>query len=498
MKGDSFPLLEMTEHKVWNRFRSPVLLLLLLWAIAKTRGQDVPSSPSEPWINQKRQIQFERSLQQDKDAPYELDLEHTYSLAELINLAEIHNPDTRVAWQSAKARLEQVGVAKSSLYPAIAAVAVADTSRDRLLAAPGFVRQTIGLSQDTLTLNYLIFDFGRRQGAIAEAENEMFAADFAFNDVHRKLIYRTSSSYYYFLNAIGQVSAAEAALANAETVQKDAEARLRNGIATLPDILEARAATAQAEYDLQAADGMREVALGALATAIGLPPNTPLRVQPLEELTLPEEPPAKVEEIMDLALRQRPDLMEQVAKAAATDASLTQARSAYLPSLSFSGFDGSQRMYGRQDFLSGTYTGGETWNAELTLQWDLFDGFRRKHQVAEARAQNAVTKAQIETQEEEIANEVWVAYSNLKTAERQRIAAAALLLSAEESYAAALRSYDLGIRDLLDVVASQRTLAQARSSDIAARTQVLTQISNLAFRSGDLSRATPRKASQQP
>ena len=169
-------------------------------------------------MNQKRQIQFERSLQQNKSAPYELDLEHTYSLAELINLAETDNPDTRVAWQSAKARLEQVGVAKSSLYPAIAAVAVADISRDRLLAATGFVRQTIGLSQYTLTLNYLIFDFGRRQGAIAEAENEMFAADFAFNDVHRKLIYRTSSSYYYLLNALGQVGAAKAALANAETV----------------------------------------------------------------------------------------------------------------------------------------------------------------------------------------------------------------------------------------------------------------------------------------
>src|SRR5687767_5876121 len=40
-------------------------------------------------------------------------------------------------------------------------------------------------------------------------------------------------------------------LANAQTVQRAAEDRLKQGLATLPDVLEARSATAQAEFDLQ-------------------------------------------------------------------------------------------------------------------------------------------------------------------------------------------------------------------------------------------------------
>jgi outer membrane protein len=416
----------------------------------------------------------------------------------LINLAELHNPDTRVAWQNAKIKLAAVGIAASALYPSVAAVAIASTWRNGPLIGTEFHRQTIGLFQPTLNLNYLIFDFGRRSGGIAEARNDLFAADFAFNDVHRRLVYQTSSSYYFLLNALGQLEAARATLANAQTVQKDAEARLKNGVATIPDVLEARAATAQAEYDLQAADGAREIALGNLSTSLGLPPSTTLLVQPLDQLTVPDELPESVEDVIDRGLRRRPDLMEQVAKMRAADASLDQARSAYLPSLSFSGLGGLQRAYGQQDLLPGTYAAGETWNVGLTLQWNLFDGLHREHAIAEAKAQRAQAKAEIDATEDQISNEIWTAYSGLKTSQHQRKAAAALLLSAERSYAAALKAYDLGVRSLLDVVAAQRTLAQARSADVAAQAQVLTQFSNLAFRSGDLLRTASRKAGHQP
>ena len=71
----------------------------------------------------------------------------------------------------------------------------------------------------------------------------------------------------------------------------------------------------------------------------------------------------------------------------------------------------------------------------------------------------------------------------------------ALLQAAEQSYEAALEAYKYGVRNLLDVTAAQRALAQARSSDISARTQVLTSLAELAFRTGDLLN-TPTKQSK--
>jgi outer membrane protein TolC len=74
----------------------------------------------------------------------------------------------------------------------------------------------------------------------------------------------------------------------------------------------------------------------------------------------------------------------------------------------------------------------------------------------------------------------------MQTALRQQQAAAALLVAAEQSYEAARESYRYGVRNLLDVVLTQKALAQAQSEDVLARTQLLLQATNLAFRTGDL------------
>jgi outer membrane protein len=81
----------------------------------------------------------------------------------------------------------------------------------------------------------------------------------------------------------------------------------------------------------------------------------------------------------------------------------------------------------------------------------------------------------------------------LNTAFRQREAARSLLEASTQSYSAALESYNYGVRNLLDVTAAQKVLAQARSQDILAQTQVLTALADLAFRAGDSIQANGRK-----
>ena len=461
------------------------LALVIVICNSHAYGQDIPRSSVKPWHSE-HQAAFAEKLQSLREQPYALDATHTYTLAELVDLAESHNPETRVAWESAKGRAQLLGIAKSALFPTVSAVALARTVRQNDVYAGGFYRDTTGLFQPTLNLNYLIFDFGGRSGAINAAKAELFAADFAFNDVHRNIIFQTAATYYRLLNAMGQEESAKATLLNAQTVEKDTQSRLDHGLATLPDLLEAQAATAQADYDLQSAIGDLEIAHADLATTVGLPPSVRFQVQDITELPLPDALTDTVDQAVDRALAQRPDLLQRVANLRSADASIQAARSNYFPSLSFDGWGGMQRDYGQRDLNRGYYAGRETWNVELKLQWTLFNGFRREHAIAEAKAQRAQARAEIDSLRDQISDEVWRAYSETKTALRQKQAAAALLASADKSYAAALRSYDLGLRNLLDVVAAQRALAQARSADVLARTQVLTQISNLAFRTADV------------
>jgi len=254
----------------------------------------------------------------------------------------------------------------------------------------------------------------------------------------------------------------------------------------LPDVLEARSAAAQAQFDLQAAVGAQEIARGDLANAVGTSASVTFQIEPVASITIPETVEESVEQLITRALQQRPDLLQQVAELRAREAAVKQAKSAYFPSLKVEVFAGPQYLYGFQEQLPATQTSLLAGTAAATLNWTIFDGGARRNTVARSEAESKAAAAQIDLSRNQIADEVWRAYSNVKTAFRQREAATALLQAAEQSYSAALAAYNYGVRNLLDVTAAQRTLAQARTADISARTQVLTSLAELAFRTGDL------------
>lgn len=475
-----------------SRVARAVCLILLLAPCCL--AQSAPTSSQRPWHGPGENTIEAHALSRT-EPKFTVDPGKTYTLAELVDLAESHNPETRVAWERARSQGAGLGIARSELYPTLAAVALAGVDRSQVYLADRFYRQTIGDFEVAVNLNYTIFDFGARAGRIAAAGAELLSANFSFNDTHRRVIYQVQQAYYQLLNASGQEDAARASLANAQAVQQAAEERLKNGLATLPDVLEARSATAKAQYELQAVLGNKQIAAGNLATVLGTSPTTAIQVQPLNELTIPESTNDSVNVAIERALAQRPDLLSLLAEVQATKAGVKEAKSAYYPSLSFTASPGAQSLYGLQQQFDWGHTAGLNGGMAFNLNWTLFDGGARKNRLAEAAADVRKTEAQADVTRDQIANEVWGAYSDLNTAFRQREAATALLEAASRSYDAALESYNYGLRNLLDVTAAQQTLAQARSTDVLARTQVLTALANLAFQAGDsiqLNAARPR------
>jgi outer membrane protein len=252
-------------------------------------------------------------------------------------------------------------------------------------------------------------------------------------------------------------------------------------------VLEARSASAQADYDLQAAIGATEIAHGDLATALGISPTSQFQVESIQYLNIPQDLTDTVEGSIDRALAQRPDLLQQVERLRAAGDEIKAAKTAYLPTLSIDGKGGLTRIYGQQNQTAGIYSPTqEAWNLRLSLTWSLFDGFARENRVAKAKADQKQAAAQVDTIRDQVENQVWSAYSTARTALRQQKAAAALLAAASKSYDAALQSYLYGVRSQIDVVSAQHALAVARTADVSARTQLLTSIAALAFETGDL------------
>jgi len=469
-----------------------VIQVVLLAGTSRLFAQAPPPTPLRPWHTPDEQ-QIIRDAQRVPLPPLRIEPDRIYSLAELIDVAESFNPETRVAWESARGQAAALGIARSELFPTIAAVALAGVDRVETPFGTQFFRQTIASYQLTMDLNYTIFDFGARRGRINAESARLLASNFGFNDVHRQLIYDVSLAYYRLLNAIGQEEAAGASLVNAQAVQQAAEERLRHGLATLPDVLEARSATAQAQYDLQAVLGAEAIARGDLATSLGAPATTRIRVRPLSEVPTPDSVADTVEQAIFRALEQRPDLQARVADIRLAQAERKEARAAFYPTLGLTASPSAQSLYFQQQTLPWEHTATITGGLALSLNWTVFDGGARRNRLREAEARIGEAQAHVNAARDRIEDQVWTAYTNLNTAFRQREAATALLTAATESYSAALESYSYGVRNLLDVTNAQKVLAQARSTDIVARTQVLAALAELAFRTGDAIQAGARR-----
>jgi outer membrane protein len=464
--------------------RMSMIAFVELLLASKVLGQSVPASPEHPWHGS-AELNMQAYAKNVTDSRFTVDQSKTYSLSELIDLAEAHNPATRTSWERARSQAAALGITRSELYPTLAAAALSQTESVQAFFGDRFHGQTTQTFELALDLNYTVFDFGARAGRIDAARARLLSANFAFNDTHRIVINLVQQAYYRLLSAIGQEDAAQASLTNAKSVQQAAEERLNNGLATLPDVLEARSATAQAEYDLQAVVGAEEIARGDLATAVGTSASVAIRVQPLDQLRTPDSISETVEEAIDRAFAQRPDLMQQAAEIRTANATLKEARAAYYPSLSLNVSPAVPSLYGIQRPFDWSHTADLTGSVSFNLKWTVLDGGARKNRTAQAQADIHAAEAQTNLKKNQIADEVWTAYSNLNTAFRQHKTAIALLEAASESYNAALESYNYGLRNLLDVTAAQRSLAQARSADVFARTQVLTALADLAFATAD-------------
>jgi outer membrane protein len=448
-------------------------------------AQRTSPTPDRPW-HSSDELNLKRQTIADRQPRWAIDPEKVYALSELIDLAELHNPETRAAWERARMRADELGIARSQYFPTIVASVSAASLRQPALIGEYLHRQTIASFSPVLHVEYLIFDVGGRSGALDVAKANLLIQDLEFNDTHRRLIYQVASAYFRLLGAKGQHEAAIISLQNAEIVESDAQSRLSSGLATRPDVLEASAARAQADYDLQATVGAEAIAQGALATAMGLAPETQFHVLSISDIPLPTSAVDSVTDEIERALRQRPDLLVNFERIRSAEGSLKQAKSAYFPSIGFAGDGGLARGYAQQDVYSGHYGEGETWSAGLSVKWTLFDGAAREKRIAAAQAERRAAEADLYAIRDQVEQEVFTSYTDVQTALRQQQSSAALLEASMQSYDAARESYRLGLRSQLDVISALKILATARSQEVVARAQLLLEAANLAFRTGDM------------
>src|SRR5580692_6102053 len=85
-------------------------LVVTIISFSRLFAQSPPASPNRPWHSPEERVLAEEGKRYRQSAPLPPSGK-AYSLAELIDFAESHNPQTRVSWENAIAQGEAVGIA---------------------------------------------------------------------------------------------------------------------------------------------------------------------------------------------------------------------------------------------------------------------------------------------------------------------------------------------------------------------------------------------------
>src|SRR6266446_5535736 len=157
-------------------------------------------------------------------------------------------------------------------------------------------------------------------------------ANVGFNGIHQKIVFEVTDRFYKLGTARQKVLVTQSALEAAQTVEQAVQARVDNGLATKPELLQAQQQTAQSAFDVEATAGAESDARVALVESIGILPTVPLKVAGLgERLANVDQASRSVNELIEQALSQRPDLVAKLANLHAKEDEVRKVRAEYYP-----------------------------------------------------------------------------------------------------------------------------------------------------------------------
>jgi outer membrane protein len=399
------------------------------------------------------------------------------TLAEIVDIGLRNNASTRLAWANAQAAAAAYGSQRGEWLPTVDGDVSA--SRIKTVASQGRTAVEQSVLAPSVTLSYLLFDFGGRTGRVEQARQGLLAAGFSHNATIQDVVLQIQVAYFQYLATRSLLDAQQTTLAEARANLEAAEERRRVGLATIADVLQARTAASQAQLDLQSTEGNLQTTRGGLALALGLPANIPYDVDSTAGGAPVGVLADSVDALIASALRGRPDLAAAQSEAAAARASIGDARANLLPSLNLSATGG-------RTYATTIPNGANSYNLSLGLTIPIFNGFSRQYDLRAAEYQAQAASARSETIRQQVVYQVFSAYYTLQTATRRVGTAEDLIASARQSSEVALARYKAGVGSVLDLLAAQSALANARAQQVDARLQWSVSLAQLAHDAGVL------------
>jgi outer membrane protein len=391
------------------------------------------------------------------------------TLDRAIDIALSNNPTTRTAWLEARLAEANLGSSRSDLFPEVGASVNATNT------------QHATVSGASLSLTYLLFDFGGRAASIEQARQTLISADYSHNQAIQDVVLQTEQAYYGVLNGKALLEAQALNVKERQVGLDVADARHTSGVATIADVLEARTALSQAQLNYNTIEGSLRQQEGLLALALGVPMTTRLDVGTLPAEAPVQEVAKKVDELIAMAQVDRPELAAARADVERAQARIQAVRSAYLPSVGVTA--GAQKSWTTGDTTSSI----SPYSIGIGISIPIFTGFRNVYDVRAAKIGAELAAEDARNAQQRVAFEVWSSYYALNTAAARVRTSRDLLRSAEESVDVAQGRYRSGVGTIIELLTAQTAAGLARAQEVQARADWFVAVAQLAHDTGTLS-----------
>jgi outer membrane protein len=381
------------------------------------------------------------------------------TLIQLTDLALRRNPKTQLAWAAIRSSEAGVELARAGYWPQINAALTAQ--RNQALNFSGEPANIQTRYAASVSLSYLLWDFGTRSGTLDQAKFELVSARLSQDQTVQDVILQVETAYYLVLGLEAVTEANRQSLKDAETNLAAVQDRRSAGLATVGDVYQAEAALAGAKLSLQQSEGLLAAARGQLAVAVGDSPDITLKLAPWEKEESPALPEQSVSSLIDDARGARPELLAAKVQEQVAAANLKATRGSGLPTLNFDANAGHTQVRNVGD--------SNQYSALLSLKIPLFAGFGDRAAIHQAEAALDSARAGSDDLRSQVELEVWQSYQNLRTATVTVETSAAQLKSAQLAADVTQARYKGGLATILDLLSAQTTLANARVQYIRAR-----------------------------
>lgn len=323
-----------------------------------------------------------------------------------------------------------------------------------------------------------------------QAENEQKIADQLFRQQLINTVYGVTRLYDDFVALSEDVKVKEETLRLAQKLFEDTKAQVEEGALATVEMARANAQVYSTRLDLERARGLleeQEVILKTVLTRRGTEDAMvrQARVIPVGTLELPPAETRDSTELVRIAQENRPDLSTAGLQLLNSELSLKGARNAIKPQVDIVAFATNNGLAGEVNPLAvtpdTTFTGGygtalgqifrrdyPSYGAGLQIDLPL------RNRVAQADlARDEIQFKQTRIREQQLRNQARLEVEDALIAQRRAKAAYEAAIQArvyqEESLKAEQAKFDVGASTSYLVIQFQSFLAQARSTEVAAR-----------------------------